>query len=346
MKHFSPIDPDVKIPDAVKAAAAAAEQMHKDAYSSQTPEVDPAPSSEAPAGELAAKNLGQSDPAPEPAPKVEEPKTTPQVTQPISDESWEHRYNSMKGRFDRAQQQLTQQAERIDALERTLAAVQAQPRNIEPRSELAAERLITQEEEADYGPDLLNVVGKKAREELLPVFKKYEDEIAGLKAQLAGVGSYVAQDAQSRMMSSLDNAVPGWREQNVNPDFLQWLALPDPYSGDIRHNMLKAAWERHDGPRVAAFFKGFLSEEAAYRPASSETPANTAGKVSLESLAAPGRAKTAAATSAPAEKPVITSANISKFYADVAAGRYNGRDEEKARFEKAIFEAQREGRIR
>ena len=135
--------------------------------------------------------------------------------------------------------------------------------------------------------------------------------------------------------------------RSVNPEFIEWLSLPDPYSGDIRHNMLKAAWERRDVPRVAAFFKGFLAEEAAYRPASQETPAGRpAGKVSLESFAAPGRAKTAAATSAPAEKPLITSAQISKFYADCDAGRYDGREEEKARFEKSIFEAQREGRIR
>lgn len=347
MKNLAPVDPNVKIPDAVKALAAAAEQIHKDAYSTENAEAPPAEQAEKPDGELSAQSLAQPDQVSEPTAKADEPKTTQEVTRQVSEESWEHRYNSMKGRFDRAQQQLTQQAERIASLERTLAAMQSQPRSNETSSELRAERLITPEEEQDYGPDFLNVVGKKAKEELLPIVKKYEDEIAGLKQQLAGVGSYVAQDAQGRLMDTLDRTVPNWREQNVDPEFLNWLALPDPYSGAIRHEMLKAAWERHDAPRVAAFFKGFLAEEAAYRgPAGSEPPAKQAGKVSLETLAAPGRAKTAAASSAPAEKPIITSAQISKFYADVASGRYNGRDEEKLRFEKQIFEAQREGRIR
>lgn len=344
MKNIAPIDPDVKIPDAVKALGAAAEELHKQAYAQESADAS-AETAEKPSGELSAESLAQSDQASEPLAKTDD-QVTPKVTQQVSDESWEHRYNSMKGRFDRAQTQLTQQTERIAALERTLAAMQAQPRNTETSSELSAERFITPEEEQDYGSDFLNVVGKKAKEELLPIVKRYENEIAGLKAQLAGVGNYVAQDAQSRMMGALDREVPNWREQNVNPEFLNWLALPDPYSGTIRHDMLKAAWERHDAPRVAAFFTGFLSEEAAYRPAGSEPPAKSAGKVSLESLAAPGRAKTAAASSAPAEKPIITSAQISKFYADVASGRYNGRDEEKMRFEKSIFEAQREGRIR
>ena len=339
MKNLAPVDPDVKIPNAVKALGAAADELHKQAYSAEASET---PQNEKPDGELSAQSLAQPDQISEPAAQSEPQKVTPKVT----DESWEHRYNSMKGRFDRAQQQLAQQAERVAALERTLAAMQAQPRTSETSSELRAERLITPEEEQDYGSDFLNVVGKKAKEELLPIVSKYEAEIAGLKAQLAGVGSYVAQDAQGRMMASLDSSVPNWREQNVNPEFLNWLSLPDPYSGTIRHEMLKAAWERHDAPRVAAFFTGFLSEEAAYRPAGSEAPAKPAGRISLEDLAAPGRAKTAAASSAPAEKPTFTTAQISKFYADVAAGRYNGRDEEKARTEKQIFEAQRDGRIR
>jgi len=332
-KTFAPVDNEVKIPDAVKAMGAAADELHRQAYNVEAAE---APAPETP-----------EEPAPQPA--AEKPLTAepPKVTQQVSDESWEHRYNSMKGRFDRAQQQLTQAAERISSMERLISTMQAStPQHVES-NELKAERLITPEEEADYGPDFLQVVGKKAKEELLPELRKAYDKISSLEAQLKGVGSYVQQDAQGRMMESLDREMPGWREQNVNPEFLQWLALPDPYSGDIRHNMLKAAWERHDGPRVAAFFKGFLAEEAAYRgPASSETPASPAGKVSLESFAAPGRAKTAAASVAPAEKPIITSAQISRFYADCAAGRYNGRDEEKLKFEKAIFEAQREGRIK
>lgn len=336
-KNMSPIDPNVKIPDAVKALGAAAEELHNQVYNVEA--------EEAPKGDEAPAPEGMTEaPLTAEAPQGEE-KVTPKVT---DDTSWEHKYNSMKGRFDRAQQQLSTQSDRISSLERMLASMQASAPAERKSEETRVERFITPEEEADYGSDFLNVVGKKAKEELLPIVKKYEDEIAGLKQQLKGVGNYVQQDAQGRMLDALDRDVSGWREQNVNPEFLQWLALPDPYSGDIRHNMLKVAWERHDAPRVAAFFKGFLAEEAAFRgPASGETPANTpAGKVSLESFAAPGRAKTAAATSAPAEKPLITSAQISKFYADVASGRYNGRDEEKARFEKAIFEAQREGRIK
>ena len=101
----------------------------------------------------------------------------------------------------------------------------------------------------------------------------------------------------------------------------------------------------------------FLSEEAAVDPATL-TPGNLGDgsgnptrpvtpKVSLERLAAPGRAKTAAAPSAaPAEKPIFTRAQIADFYAQSTAGKFRGNLAEKARIEAEIFAAQREGRVR
>ncbi len=333
------IDADVKIPDAVKAAAAAAEQAYANAYSTpdaQTTNDDQAnPPVETPSSEM---TFSPSQTTTEAQPKV-----TPQV----SDESWEHKFNSMKGRFERAQRDNAALAEQIASLQNVIATMQATQAPRVESQELRAERLITPEEENDYGPDFLNVVGKKAKEELLPELKKYQDEIASLRARLDGQTSYIEHDARTRMTNQLDASVPGWREQNTNQDFLAWLALPDPYSGAIRHNMLKAAWAANDAPRVAAFFRGFLAEEAATSPATGgQAPVETAAKVPLEQFAAPGRAKTAASVSAPAEKPVITPAFITRFYADVAAGRYKGRDEEKVRIEKSIFEATRDGRIR
>jgi hypothetical protein len=135
---------------------------------------------------------------------------------------------------------------------------------------------------------------------------------------------------------------------NSNSDFLDWLRLPDPYSGAIRHDMLKAAYAQGDARRVLAFFNGFLAEEAVVAPAGQEPDVSVTKvpKVPLASLAAPGRAKTAASASAPAEKPIITRSQIAAFYADLAAGKYRGRDAEKNKAEAIIFEAQRDGRIR
>jgi hypothetical protein len=215
--------------------------------------------------------------------------------------------------------------------------------------ELSAERLITDDEVNDYGEDFLKVVGKKAKEEIAPILKKILAENEALKKKVEGMSGKVAQDAHSMLLSKLDEKLPNWREMNTNEAFLGWLSLPDPYSGDIRHNMLKAAYSQGDASRVLAFFNGFLAEEAAVAPVKGEPDPSvtTVPKVPLSNLAAPGRAKTAAATTgAPAEKPIFTRAQIATFYADVASGKYRGRDADKSKVEAMIFDAQREGRIR
>lgn len=215
--------------------------------------------------------------------------------------------------------------------------------------ETKPERLITDDEVKDYGEDFLKVVGKKAKEELNPEVAALKREIADLKSQLAGVGGYVAQDARQRMHSYLDQNVPNWQEINYDENFKNWLRLPDAYSGAIRHDMLKAAYAENNAPRVLAFFKGFLAEEAALAPAGAEPDpkATTVERVPLETLAAPGRAKTAAGNSgAPAEKPIFTRAQIAKFYADSTAGKYRGKEKERDALERQIFEAERDGRIR
>lgn len=341
-------DPDVKIPAAVRAAAARSEQLFnslrdqpvEEGSEEVTPQGNP---------ELDAATFAQGEPAQQPTEQPAKAETqAPQQAQPEGEESWEHKYKSMHGRFLRSQETIRQQADTIQNLQGVIATMQTAPAPASQIPDLDAEKLITPEEANDYGEDFLKVVGKKAREELAPVIKGYQAKIAELEQKLNGVSGAVQQSSQEKLLSKLDENMPKWRELNTNEGFLEWLRLPDPYSGAIRHDMLKAAYAQGNPSRVLAFFKGFLAEEAAVAPAGAEPDpkATTVNKVPLETLAAPGRAKTAASAPAPAEKPIITRAQIAAFYADLAAGKYRGRDAEKNRAETMIFEAQRDGRIR
>jgi hypothetical protein len=332
------IDDTVKIPRAVREAAARSQQIF-DAVKAQgeQPAEPVTPSGNEPPPELNAQNFGQmsQDPAPvDPAPRED-------------DQSWEHKYKSVHGRYVRQSEQLREMSDQITNLQNVIATLQAQPQMRIP--ELQAESLLTAEEVKDYGDDFLKVVGKKAREELTPVVKQYEAKIAELENRLQGLTGVVAQDSHTKLLSSLDTKMPNWRDLNTNEEFLDWLKLPDPFSGAIRHDMLKAAYAQGNASRVLAFFNGFLAEEAAVAPAKGE-PDNSVTrvtKVPLENFAAPGRAKTAAGSNGtPAEKPIFTRAQIASFYAEVAAGKYRGRDDVKMKMETQIFEAQREGRIR
>jgi len=363
MSNARPRDESVQVPPAVKAAAArsrkAYEEVYKKGEEGETPPQEATPPAKEGALQEQPAQQTQERPqeaAPAPEPTAEQPKTEEQAPsaskeatpESKGEQSFEHQYRSMKGRYERANKQIEELTSEIASLHNLISTMQTTPAKGE-ESTTSVERLITPDEEADYGEEFLTVVGKKAKEELLPIIGKYEQKIAELESRLAGVNNHVTLDARERMLSTLDNRIPNWRELNTNQEFLDWLKLPDPYSGAIRHNLLKAAYEQNNAPRVAAFFQGFLADEAAVAPATggatqqAETPPSP--KVSLEELAAPGRAKTAAAT-APVEKPIVTRAQIAEFYRDVAAGKYRGKPKEKAAFERVIFEAQHDGRIR
>jgi hypothetical protein len=169
----------------------------------------------------------------------------------------------------------------------------------------------------------------------------------------------------NRMHGSMDNTVPGWQQLNEDPNFIAWTKRNDIYSGLNRQELLQRAWYAGDSNRVAAFFQGYLAEEAAVDPAAAQARAAAQGgygghaqpngqpaspgsppapqRVTLEQLAAPGRARVAA--TAPTGKPVWTAEGISSFYMDVASGKFRGRDAERIATEADLMSAQREGRI-
>jgi len=342
-------DPNLKLPAAVRAAAKRSEDIFnefRDKDPNAPKEGDDAPADEGKADEGKAD---EGKPAITEAPVVaaEPVKPIPQPKEVEDDESWEHKYNSEHGRNIRNQRQMQEMRDQITSLQNVIATMQ-QPAMTTEKSEPAPEDVLTADELNDYGEDFLKVVGKQARAELKPLIDGYKAEITRLRQQLDGVSNFVKSESNEKLLSRLDDGLPEWRKMNTDQAFLEWLALPDPYSGAIRHDMLKAAYAQGNPSRVLAFFNGFLAEKAAVAPGSlgPDTGAETVSKVPLKDLAAPGRAKAAAATTPPAEKPILTRAQIAAFYADVAAGKFRGRDDEKAQAENVIFEAQREGRIR
>jgi hypothetical protein len=327
-------DTNVRIPAAVRAASERADALAKAAYPDLTPQGNEPPEGTPPA----TPPVVAASPPPAAAPPAEPPE---------DDASWEQKFKSVNGRYTRSQEEVRNLTEQIRNLQNVVATLQAAP---PPASEPATiEKFVTEQEVTDYGKDLLDVVGKKAHEIVAPLLKKQADEIARLNSQLGTVASTVQADLSDKFNDTLDEKLPSWREINVDPEFISWLGLSDPYSGANRHEMLKAAYAQGNASRVLAFFNGFLAEEAAVAPAGNPPDAEgtvRVPKIPLENLAAPGRAKTAAPATPPAEKPFITRAQITTFYADVAAGKYRSKVAEKDALEAQIFAAEREGRIR
>jgi len=278
------------------------------------------------------------------------------VASPVAeeDQSWEQRYRSLQGRLDQERRDKQTIIERMNDLETLIETMRAQGSaatnaNVQPPT---YQKLLTPEEETDYGEEMLSVVGRRAREELVPEIETVKQRLDRIEGRVEGVGNVMARSAQERMYDGLNQQVPNWGQINVDQGFKDWLSLSDPYSGRKRHDMLMEAFSRHDTSRVVQFFKGFA--EVTGIPTNATSPGNAApplpgngqasGKPSLESFAAPGRARSGQDFVSP-DKPVYTPALIARFYADRRMGKWRGREADAEAIERDIFQAQHEGRI-
>lgn len=285
-------------------------------------------------------------PTPPPAPAAAAP-----AAPEDNGQTWEQRYNSLRGRLDATNKTNNQLVTRLEEMERMIALMSSSGATStgEPAAPAAPARLVTPEEEADFGPDLLSVVGKRSRDELAPELSALQARLNQLEGRVDGTTKIVQKDLQQQMYGTLSADVPNWREINKMQDFHDWLSYPDPYSGKVRHEMLKEAFSRHETNRVLSFFKGFLAEAPGLpQNPSGQVPGapqtNGSGRPSLEDFAAPGRARSGPEPITP-DKPVYTHADIAKFYHDKLQGKYKGREADVDLIERDIFAAQSEGRI-
>jgi hypothetical protein len=279
----------------------------------------------------------------------------PVVTQPPQPPAADEQLRMVQGRLDAEREQTQNMRGQIASLERMVRDLQEQRRREPPPAAEAPAgnqrgKLVTPEEEEDYGEELLSVMGKRARDAVADEMDGLRDEVRKLQGMLGQVGQRVQARDTNDLFSVLQGKVPGWVEQNSDPEFISWLQQPEPFSGIKRHDLLTRAFELQDAPRVVKFFEGYLNEAAAtgQRPQTTPTPSSgnpTNGKVPLETFAAPGRAAQAPASAPPGQKPTYTRSGISQFFTDKAAGKWRGREAEAANIEADIFRAGPEGRV-
>jgi hypothetical protein len=294
---------------------------------------------------------------------------------PPQDSGWEHRFNSMKGRFESSEQRARQQAQQISELQRLLAmsagppVAPPAPSQFGPSGDtrfgggqpVAPPKLISDTERQEYGAEVLDVMGRRTMEIVGPEIAKLSQAVnqlmhenAQLKNAVGGVRNVVTQDATGRFYDTLDKELPDWEVTNHDQEFVQWLENVDPFSGRVRKDLLSEAHRNNEASRVLNIMRGYRQERAAVNPAGNLQPSVGNGngasrspspQLELQNLAAPGRAKSGQPPTPP-DQPYYTRNDITKFYSDVTRGMYTGRDADKAALEAQLFQAAREGRIR
>lgn len=350
--QLPPIDPNVKIPPAVAAAAARAENYYK------KPDEQAQPDGKAPvvAGETApilpapVTSVAPVAPVAPAAPAAPVAAAPAAPAAPVDEATWEHKFKSQQGRITSQNQtiqsiqaQLTDMSNEVVTLSRELEQARRQQQG--PAQQ---QRLVTDDERSTFGEEFVSVAQRAAQEVLSP-------EVAALRGEVSELRQQQHQNAIRNVYTSLDTALPNWRIINKTPQFVSWLGLRDPLSGAIRKVLLDSAFQAADAARVVAVFRGFVAEDAARRPADPALPLTPAPgnpapvrqpAVTLLDLAAPGGAS-ASPTPVAGGKPIYSRADIAKFYVDCRKGLYAGRDAERQALEHDIINvAPREGRVR
>jgi len=342
------------LPKAARKQISDAEKLHKEIYTDPTVEegaqddAAASPEGEDNAAAQAPETAGAvvEDTAavePEPQPDGAPEPTTKSV------EDFEQKYKSLQGRWKaemgRRDGELDMLRGKVDTLEK-LATGQADP---EPDTAPAQQRLLSEEEIADYGEDMVDMVKRAAREEFASTINTLKQENAELKSKMGQVTTATAQSAKDRLFSRLDNEVQGWRDINNSDEFVDWLAQIDQYSGYKRHDLLLEAFNANDEARTLAFFRGYLNENAAVTPPQA-APRQPGPKVDLDTLVAPGTPKS---TGMPRTQEgdnsadrIWTQAEVQNFYDRITAGKYRGKEKERLKTERQIIEAANQGRIR
>lgn len=359
-----PIDANVKLPKAIAAQSARVEEVHRQAYNTgeQPP---PAPESGVqpppPAEATPPQPTHPTPPAPAPAPPPAAVTPTPPQPQPVlpapTQDDWQHRYQSLKGRFDAQAGDMANMRSRMASLESMLANLSKPAPAAVPAPKPQTKR-VTDKEVQEFSPELIDVIGRAALDVIEPVINQ---RVTTLKSEidtnLNKVNSRVqnaeregASSQHQRLLDFLDRQNSQWRVINKHPKFHNWLALTDGFSGVTRKVLLDDAVKRGDSNRVLNFYSSFMAEQGNPAPAngngSPPPPSNGNGaETDLTKFAAPGRPAASGATpKAPDTPEIISRAQIQAFYADKRRGKYSPAEVE--RLEAEIFKAGNEGRIR
>lgn len=266
-------------------------------------------------------------------------------------ETFAQRWRSLQGSYNaqvRANRDLQQ---RLQNMEQLLSTMSAQP-TAAPAAQptpVAAPKLVSDKDVEEYG-ESLDVMRKVTREELHDFssrISRIEAVISQMQSsvvpQVQAVAKRQAATAEQQFWADLTGAVTSWRQINDNPAFQEWLLQSDPLTGITRQTYLEDAQQALDAKRVANIFRTWLANTG--QASDAQQPKRSAAS-ELEKQVAPGRTKSGSAAPATTNKErTYTPEDIRKFFNDVRAGKYKGREQERDRTERDIFAAQRENRI-
>jgi hypothetical protein len=229
-------------------------------------------------------------------------------------DTWAQRYRSLQGMFSGMQYQLRQSTQQVQDLTARLAEATARLESTAaPKTPEPAAQLVTGKDADAFGPELIDLARRVAREEFEPQRAQLLGQVTELTAKLAqyertvgNVAETQSQLAQRAFYASLESVLPFWNTIQATPECQAWLISRAPASRDTWNDRLIAASQDGDASRAIEVFEEFLRLHPAMDPRKAPpAPTPTANRPDVQRQVAPS--KPGASSTEPAAKGTMNS---------------------------------------
>lgn len=284
------------------------------------------------------KTLTPEPVAPEAPEKVSEPVAEKPEEPVISEAEYkklEQKYRTLQGMLDK-----TNADHRAEISE--LKAKIEEITSIKEESTKAAERLVTDDDERNFGSDLIDLqrrVAKEVAAEFESQLKALQAENKELKQLMSSTESKVAESSFDTRLRSL---VPDFAQVNADQRWIEWLDEVDPVLRAPRRTVAQQAFESGDAEGVAYYVDMFKRSIAPVEPV--EPPKQDTKKQELERQVQPSKTANNATPTSQRGKS-YTTVQIADMFKKAAMLSSSGRIDDARKLEAEIDAAYMEGRV-
>jgi hypothetical protein len=269
---------------------------------------------------------GEPAPEPEKEPVKEAVKEEPKKEEPKPEEDFKHKYDVLKGKYDKEVPsmafQIGEQNKKITELETSLNEIKKPKEEPKPPIE---ENEIVKTVKKEY-PDVAEFVTLTVKSMIDDTKKEIDQKFTKVDQDVGKVSKNIEKSDYQRFLDSLDSDPDigkEWRTTNKDEDFIQSLQEVEPYSGLTKHQLLADAWGKMDTERVRKFFKdGKKASPAKEEPKKDE-------RKKEEPTIHPPRGNAGSVDTGKDDKvPTVRVEELTKFYKDVSEQKWRGKEKE------------------
>ena len=278
---------------------------------------------------------------------IEAEKPVDEVSEPVDDKpndpvipeaeykKLEQKYRTLQGMLDKTNADHTAEISKLKAEIEEITSIKEE-------STKATERLVTDDDERNFGSDLIDLqrrVAKEVAAEFESQLKSLQNENKELKQLVSSTESKVAESSFDTRLKSL---VPDFAQVNADQRWIEWLDEVDPVLRAPRRVVAQQAFESGDAEGVAYYVDMFKRDTAPVEPV--EPPKQDTKKQELERQVQPS--KNASNQTPTSQKgKILTNAQIAGMFKKAAVLSSSGRLDEARKLEAEIDAAYMEGRV-